>query len=203
MEYILNKKIFQFKISLIGTKPLIWRRIQVPSNYSFWDLHVAIQNSMGWLDYHLHNFEIKDPKTHSKIEIGIPMDDFTAWGRKILPDHKIKISKYFNEYNKKAIYEYDFGDSWRHEIKLEKILDAEPNETYPKCIAGKLACPPEDCGGIGGYYYFLEVINDPSHEEYEDVIEWLGEDEYDYKYFDPKNIFFDDPKERFDFKNGW
>ncbi|NOX17732.1 MAG: plasmid pRiA4b ORF-3 family protein [Chlorobi bacterium] len=196
-----RKKIFQFKISLIGTNPLIWRRIQVPSNYSFWDLHVAIQDSMGWIDYHLHNFEMKDPSTNQKTEIGIPYEEDAMWGgRKILPDHKTKISKYFNEHNKKAIYEYDFGDSWRHNIHLEKILEANPNEIYPQCVAGKMACPPEDCGGIGGYYNLIEILSDSSNEEYEEMIEWLGE-KYDYEQFDPKDVVFDDPKERFDFMN--
>ena len=66
------KKVYQFKITLKGIKPPIWRRIQVPENYTFWDLHVAIQDSMGWEDYHLHEFEILDPSKGLKVNIGIP-----------------------------------------------------------------------------------------------------------------------------------
>lgn len=151
-------KVYQFKITLSGSKPPIWRRILVPSNYSFWDLHVAIQDSMGLLDYHLHSFFLKDPITNSKIEIGIPNEEDEIFDKKVFPDNKVKISKYFSMENSSADYEYDFGDSWIHKIKIEKIIDAAAGGQYPKCIAGKMACPPEDCGGIHGYYDFLAIL---------------------------------------------
>ena len=191
-----NNEVYQFKISLKYSDPLIWRKIVVPSNYSFWDLHVAIQDSMGWLDYHLHLFILKNPRTNDKVEIGIPDEDDKIFDRIVLPDYKEKISKYFSENNRNASYEYDFGDSWIHTIKFEKILPAAIGEKYPKCTGGKMACPPEDCGGMGGYYNLLEIINDPSHEEYEEMIEWLG-GEFDPELFDPEDVSFDDPKERF------
>jgi hypothetical protein len=193
-------EVYQFKITLTSSEPSIWRRILVPSHYSFWDIHVAIQDSMGWLDYHLHSFSIKDPITNSKVEIGIPDEEYDAFDRKVLPDHKVKISKYFNENNRNARYEYDFGDSWIHTIKFEKIIQATDGEKYPKCIDGQKACPPEDCGGIGGYYNLLTVLSDPKNEEYNEMIEWLG-GEFDPEKFDPKDISFDDPKERFKLMN--
>ena len=193
-------EVYQFKITLDYSEPPIWRRILVPSNYSFWDLHVAIQDSMGWLDYHLHSFLIKDPLTNSKVEIGIPDEEFDSFDRKVLADHKVKISKYFNENNRNATYEYDFGDSWIHTIKFEKIIQATVGEKYPKCIDGQMACPPEDCGGIDGYYDLLSVLSDPKNEEYNEMIEWLG-GEFDPEKFDPKDISFDDPKERFKLMN--
>ncbi|MCF8316913.1 MAG: plasmid pRiA4b ORF-3 family protein [Ignavibacteriales bacterium] len=193
-------EVYQFKITLTGSKPSIWRRILVPSNYSFWDLHVAIQDSMGWLDCHLHSFSIKDPITKIEVEIGIPNEEYDAFGRNILADHKIKISKYFNESNLSARYEYDFGDSWIHTVKFEKILQAAVDEKYPKCIAGQLACPPEDCGGIGGYYNLLSVLSGPKNEEYNEMIEWLG-GEFNPEIFDPKSVSFDNPKERFKLMN--
>jgi len=107
------KNIYQFKITLKGIKPPIWRRIQVPETYTFWDLHVAIQDSMGWSDYHLHQFEILDPSIGKKVLIGIP-DDENDWLIKTLPDWKQKISRYFSMENSKANYEYDFGDGWEH-----------------------------------------------------------------------------------------
>lgn len=189
-------EVYQFKITLANTKPAIWRRILVPSNYSFWDLHVAIQDSMGWLDYHLHIFEIKNPVTYVKTEIGIPDEEFNAYDRIILPDYKEKLSEYFNENNCIARYEYDFGDSWIHTIKFEKILPATVGDKYPKCIGGKMSCPPEDCGGIGGYYNLLSVLSDPRNEEYEEMIEWLG-GEFNPVLFDPESVLFDDPKVRF------
>jgi hypothetical protein len=184
---------YQFKITLNDTKPQIWRRIVVPSTYSFWDLHVAIQDSMGWLDYHLHEFEIINPKTDLKVNIGIPDEEYSD--RKILYDHKEKISGYFNMDNRISIYEYDFGDSWRHTVKLEKILKAIIGEKYPKCVAGKRACPPEDCGGIDGYRNLLKILKNPKNEEYEEMVEWTGGD-YDPEEFDPREVIFDDPIER-------
>jgi len=193
-------EVYQFKISLNNTKPSVWRRIQVPSSYSFWDLHVAIQDSMGWLDYHLHIFEIKNPKSNRIIEIGIPDEDDDLFDRKVLADHKEKILNYFDDVNNKARYEYDFGDSWIHTIKLEKTLPLKIEEKYPKCIAGRMACPPEDCGGIGGYYHLMEVLNNPKDEEYSEMLDWLGE-EFMPEEFDPKDVIFDDPKERFNEMN--
>ncbi len=199
----MNKKInevYQFKITLTGSEPSIWRRILVPSNYSFWDLHVAIQDSMGWLDCHLHIFGMKNPSTNIKVEIGIPDEDDKIFNRVVLPDHKEKISKYFNENNRTARYEYDFGDSWIHTIKFEKNLPATVGGKYPECTDGKMACPPEDCGGIGGYYNLLSVLSDPQNEEYDEMIEWLG-GEFNPDIFDPKAVSFDDPKERFKLMN--
>ena len=184
-------QVYQFKITLRDIKPPIWRRIQVPETYTFWDLHVAIQDAMGWSDYHLHEFEIAAPSTDLKVNIGIPDEDF---GREILPGWKQKIADYFSIENRSADYTYDFGDNWEHTIKLEKIFPRDKNIDYPICIAGKRACPPEDCGGIWGYENFLEIISDPDNEEYEDMIEWVGE--FDPEHFDVKEVSFDDPDKR-------
>lgn len=187
-------QVYQFKITLKGIKPPIWRRIQVPETYTFWDLHVAIQDTMGWLDYHLHQFEMVSPSTGMKVEIGIP-DKESGWGREILPGWKQKIADYFSIENRSADYTYDFGDNWEHTIKLEKIFPRDKKIDYPICIAGKRACPPEDCGGIWGYENFLEIISDPDNEEYEDMIEWVG-GEFDPEHFDVKEVSFDDPDKR-------
>ena len=186
--------IYQFKISLKEIKPVIWRRIQVPENYTFWDLHVAIQDSMGWWDSHLHSFVVKNPVTGKKEEIGIPSDDFLD-EMPTLPGWEEKISEWFTEENKKAEYLYDFGDDWHHGVTLEKILSREQKDKYPRCIAGKRACPHEDCGGVWGYHDLLEIISNPAHEEYEEMMEWLG-GAYDPEAFDPTKVVFDNPKER-------
>jgi len=185
-------QVSQFKITLRDIKPPIWRRIQIPETYTFWDLHVAIQDAMGWSDYHLHEFEMGGPSTGLKVNIGIPDEDF---GREILPGWKQKITDYFSMGNRLAEYIYDFGDNWEHIIKLEKIFPRDKNIDYPICIDGKRACPPEDCGGIWGYENFLEIINDPDNEEYEDMIEWVG-GEFDPEHFDVKEVSFDDPDKR-------
>jgi len=188
-------RVYQFKITLKNISLPIWRRIQVPESYSFWDLHVAIQDVMDWLDYHLHGFRIVNPSAGIKVEIGIPVDDDFDMEREVLPGWKQRIADYFNMENRVSYYEYDFGDSWEHTIKLEKIIPRDKNIDYPICTAGKRACPPEDCGGIGGYEDFLGIINNPDHEEYEGTIEWVG-GKFDPEYFDKEEVSFDDPDER-------
>jgi hypothetical protein len=177
-------KIYQFKIILKGIKPAIWRRIHVLGNYNFWDLHVAIQDAMGWYDCHLHQFEMK---THEAFGIIIGTEECDEL------EQKAKIAKYFLYPKDKANYEYDFGDGWEHEIVLEKILPAVIGNKYPQCIAGKRACPPEDCGGVWGYEDLLKVIANPRHPEYEERMEWLGGD-FNPEEFDPKLVVFEDPK---------
>lgn len=186
------RKVFQFKISLKEIRPTIWRRIQVPGNYSFWDFHVAIQDAMGWQDYHLHAFRIFNPRLEKVEEIGIPDEN---WELETLPGWEYFISDYFSFENAKADYEYDFGDSWEHEILLEEIFPKEKNKKYPRSIAGERACPPEDCGGFPGYQHFLEAISDPGHPEREDFLMWVG-GSFESDRFDPQKIRFDDPKKR-------
>ncbi|NOX89725.1 MAG: plasmid pRiA4b ORF-3 family protein [Calditrichaeota bacterium] len=187
-------RVYQFKITLKDIKPPIWRRILVPENYSFWDLHVAIQDSMGWFDCHLHEFRIVNPKTAMREAIGIPDDDFDDFEMKA--GWKCKIKDYFSEDNPKADYIYDFGDNWEHTVTLEKILPKSENQEYPVCVAGKRKCPPEDCGGVWGYMGLLEAINDPGHELHLEMLEWVG-DEFDPEEFDPKAVAFGDPEMRF------
>ncbi len=189
-------EVYQFKITLTGSYPFIWRRILVPSHYSFWDFHVAIQGAMGWLDCHLHSFTVKDPVTKSKVVIGIPSKEHPVSDNKVLKDHKVKISEYFSENNRDAGYEYDFGDSWTHRIRFEKTIKAAAGKKYPKCIDGEFACPPEDCGMIAGFYRLVSVLKDAKNDEYNEMIEWLG-GEFDPDKFDPKDVTFDDPEERF------
>lgn len=185
--------VYQFKITLDDIKPPVWRRIQVPESYSFWDFHVAIQDAMGWLDCHLHQFEVINPKYGERDLIGIPDDE---WGSEpVIAGWKTPIKRYFSPANTKAKYDYDFGDDWRHKILLEEILPAVPLVEYPLCIAGKRACPPEDCGGPWGYEDLLNIIGDPNHEEHQNMMEWLG-DEFHAEMFIPSEVHFDNPKER-------
>ncbi|MBC7247481.1 MAG: plasmid pRiA4b ORF-3 family protein [Actinobacteria bacterium] len=187
-------KVYQFKITLREITPPIWRRIQVPGTYTFWDLHVAIQDAMGWLDYHLHEFTVPHPEKRTAVRIGVPDEEFEE-DEELLFGRKEKIAKYFTMENRFAEYEYDFGDGWEHGIKLEKILPREEGVEYPRCITGKRACPPEDVGGAGGYARFLEIIADPDHEEYHEAMTWVG-GAFDPDHFDPDEICFDDPDMR-------
>jgi hypothetical protein len=192
--------VYQFKLTIRDIEPLIWRRIQVPAVYSFWDLHIAIQDAIGWLDYHLHAFRI--PKPGSKkdfIEIGIPGEEFDD--QKTLPGWEVPISEYFTEPGIVELYEYDFGDSWEVDVLLEGILLKEKGVKYPRCLAGERACPPEDCGGVSGYYELLETLADRKHPEYKEIAQWVkGQTKYGGPYkpekFDLKAIVFDNPGKR-------
>ncbi len=195
------KNVYQFKISLNGIKPSIWRRIQVPETYTFWDLHVAIQDVMGWLDCHLHEFNIHNPRTRKEDSIGIPDEDSELMGMALLPGWEVPIRAYFSENNKRAIYAYDFGDNWEHTICLEAILPRESKAQYPICLEGARACPPEDCGSIPGYERLVEVMKNPRSEEYEGMREWLGK-AYDPEEFNTR-ISFSDPKEALSTRLDW
>lgn len=116
--------------------------------------------------------------------------------KKVLPSWKVKITDCFFMENQSANYIYDFGDYWIHKITLEKILPREKNIIYPICIKGRRACPPEDCGGPLGYDDFLESIRNPDDERHKEMVEWIG-GEFDPEHFDPKEVIFDDPAERF------
>lgn len=193
----LNALVFQLKVSLLGIEPPVWRRIQVPAKYSFWDLHVAIQDSMGWLDYHLHAFRIRRKHKSRPSEIGIP-DDFSD---NVEPGWEVSLTDIFFEPGQIAAYEYDFGDGWEHEVLLEGILLKDKALAYPRCIDGARACPPEDCGGIPGYEELLEILGNPKHSEFQGMNNWLkGHAKNYYPYdpdrFDPTEVRFDNPKKR-------
>lgn len=190
-----NKKIniYQFKISLLGVSPKVWRRIQVPENYKFSDLHDAIQDAMGWYDCHLHEFSLVSPKTGLEDRVGMLDDGSWEQDSEVLDETKIKIAKYFSNENKLARYEYDFGDCWEHDVLFEKILPAEDGVKYPRCVDGKNACPPEDCGGIWGYKEMLKIINNPKHPEHLEWKQWLDE-EFDPEEFDAESVIFHNSK---------
>ena len=193
-----EKRVYQLKVTLRDIRPPIWRRIQVPALYNFWDLHVGLQDAMGWFDCHLHMFHLSKLYNRQKVEIGIWFEDNEA-----LPGWEIPISEYFTDPGKTAIYEYDFGDGWVHKILLEGILIKEKRAKYPKCIAGERACPPEDCGGIPGYFRILDIIKDPNHEEYEEIVNWLKTHVVNYypynpEEFDPQKVYFWNPQKRWE-----
>jgi len=190
-------QICQFKVTLKYIEPAIWRRIQVSENYSFWALHVAIQDSMGWSDFHLHGFRMIQPATGLKVNIGIPDEEMNIV---ILPGRTEKMAKYFSLENPDADYIYDFGDNWEHSVNLGKILPAKEGTKYPLCTGGKRACPPEDCGGVPGYENFLQIIRNPEHEEYESMVSWIG-GKFDPEHFNSKEVVFNDPDERWELAN--
>ena len=182
--------IYQFKITLAYIEPLIWRRIQVPDRYTMFDLHVAIQSSMGWKDVHLHAFRF--PTIGNRmVEVGIP-DEIR---RECIPGWAVDMSTFFREPGSQATYEYDFGDGWMHEVLLEEIVPRVSKVKYPRCIGGERACPPEDCGGPSGYEELLRILTDASDPDHQDAILGLGR-VFHPEAFDPSSVRFSNPKLR-------
>lgn len=188
-----QRPVLQFKITLLGIEPIIWRRIQLSDLCTFWDLHVAIQDVMGWKDCHLHQFQMKHPASQEGEFFGIPdEDDFNI--NNTLAGWEYKVKDYLDS-NKAFLYEYDFGDGWEHQIEYEGEHDKQPKQKYPSCLDGKRACPPEDVGGIPGYYNFVETIQDPESEDHESMLIWVG-GHYNPDEFNPKKVKFDNPNKR-------
>lgn len=172
------KHIYQLKITLKVSEPTIWRRIQVYEDISFSDLHDVIQITMGWDNDHQYEF------SHGTVRI-FDFQGFVDDGSN--PSEMDSMEACLNEIvsmvKSKINYVYDFGDSWEHEILLEKVLPEEEGKIYPVCLEGERACPPEDIGGIWRFQEVLKILKDESHPEYEEIIDWVGED-WDADFFD-------------------
>jgi hypothetical protein len=181
-----SDNIFQLKITLNHIKPPIWRRVLVDSDIKLPDLHKIIQTVMGWTNSHLHQFVIGNQY------YSLPDDESYC---KVTDYSRVKLDSLFHAPKSKFIYEYDFGDGWEHSIVIEKILPREENTYYPICLDGKRSCPPEDSGGPFGYQNLLEILNNPEHEQYNEMMEWVGD------YFAPEEFNLDEVNESLREKN--
>ncbi|MGD8368952.1 MAG: DUF1841 family protein [Desulfobacterales bacterium] len=179
--------LYRLRIELEDITPRIWRRILVPASASFADLHAAVQGAMGWADAHLHRFEVRDPNTGQKMFFGRPLEQ-DGWEDNVLPGWQYGIVDFIDPDRPDCRYVYDYGDNWRHRIVLEAVVAAEPEKTYPVCIGGERACPPEDAGGAAGYQDLLRILGDPDHERYEEIRKRVGD--YDPERFDPLEVTF-------------
>ncbi len=158
--------IYQLKITLQDLRPPIWRRVLVADNTTLEKLHYIIQIAMGWTNSHLHDFTIHGERyaEPSPDDWGPVLDERDYTLRGIAPRARTKI-----------VYQYDFGDSWYHDVVVEKTsLPVEPKTKYPVCVAGQYACPPEDVGGTWGYAEFLKAIANPRHKEHKAMLRWVG-----------------------------
>ncbi|HKK09644.1 MAG TPA: plasmid pRiA4b ORF-3 family protein [Bacteroidales bacterium] len=178
----MKDELYQVKISLLGSKPIIWRRLVIPSNLLLPDFHKIIQTAMEWTNSHLHHF-VKDRKFYEPSGD----DSFMDTGLNAVGYDKVRVNDLLKKEKDKIIYEYDFGDSWEHEITLEKVLAPDKKNYYPVCIDGKRSAPPEDIGGIPGYYQFLEARGNPENELHE-MFDPEFMNEFDPDYFDKDEI---------------
>jgi hypothetical protein len=163
--------IYQLKVTLLGTNPPIWRCLLVPADLTLAQLHNVLQTAMGWNNEHMHEFRAGQ-RRFGRPE---PVDPFMRTPR-VESERTALLAAVLQRRGAKMIYTYDLGDNWEHGIVLEKQLPAEPHTTYPICTDGQLACPPEDCGGIPGYYEMLDALADPSHPRHDELRDWIGDE---------------------------
>ena len=164
------KDFIQLKVSLNSTNPLIWRQIQLHKDYTFFELHHIIQICMGWKNYHMFEFNLEGYRIGTIYED----DKFDGYGSDSLLDcMKTKLCDVISEVGDEIKYVYDFGDWWEHTLVIENFLDGDNQTVYPICIAGEMACPPEDCGSISGFYQNLEILKDKKHPEYKETKIWM------------------------------
>lgn len=172
--------IYHLKVTLLGTKPAVWRCLQVPGNANLGWLHAVLQVTMGWTNSHLHHFmtseaRYSDPRNNEDMGFGEEPDR---------DESKATLAQVVPLQGTQFAYEYDFGDSWEHQVIVEKILPSDPASAGKAlCLSGARACPPEDCGGVWGYGDLLKIIKDPKHEDHGSIMEWLG-GKFDPKAFD-------------------
>lgn len=136
---------FRIRVDLQGTKPPVWRRIEVPGDILLPRLHEVIQAAMGWSDTHLHRFRTNHDLNAPEFLTQFDLDE----GEEGMLENDVRLDQILSAKGDRLWYEYDFGDGWRHVLRVEKVLHSPPST--PVCLTGRLACPPEDCGGVWGY----------------------------------------------------
>jgi len=179
--------VYQLKVTLVDSAPPIWRRFQVESGVTLERLHHILQAVMGWTDSHMHGFRRRGSSQPGARRRLLPIER--------ADENATRVADILRRPDDRFVYEYDFGDSWEHEILLEEVVPRAATARYPMVLAGRGACPPEDVGGIPGYYHFLEAIKNPKHPDHEEMAEWGGEG------FDP--AAFDVQAVNRTFHGGW
>jgi len=188
----------QIRAWLVDSEPEIWRRLIVDPRLTLEQLHTVLQHVFGWTNSHMHQFHEKDGTRYATPS---PYDDDIAIldgidASRVIDERKIILAEVFHRPNRTIAYEYDFGDSWIHAVRFERMVDSEtieyPTETFVSagrgvfsgkeraavCLAGERSGPPEDCGGLGGYYHLLEITGKPhsalSGDDH-DMLDWIGD----------------------------
>lgn len=179
-----SKKTYQLKATLRYITPPIWRRLLVRGDISLAMLHSIFQIAIGWTNSHLHQFKVRQT-IYSDLSFELEAD---INGSPVLDEYAFTLIQALPREKMKFEYIYDFGDGWRHLIAVEKIVDRKDlRGPMAECLDGKCACPPEDCGGIGGYMELKRIIKNPKHNEFESMMDWLG-GIFDPEAFDKDNV---------------
>ena len=168
-------EIARLLIQLDNIRPPVRRRIEVPLGIRLDNLHLVIQAAMGWENCHLYEFRVGG---RDGLAYGVPDPDGVFAESDPLPAWKASLADLLARLSSRAKafkYVYDFGDDWRHNVKLEAIATADPDTAYPRLLLAERACPPEDVGGPWGYAGYLEAIANPAHPNHAEMIEWRGD----------------------------
>ena len=165
MQRPASQSVLQLRVQLGRVDPVVWRRLLVPGTVHLGKLDLMVQAAMGWTNSHLHCFRI------GKLSYG-PVDDLTD-GVIDRDEKTLTVSEAF-EVERRVVYEYDFGDSWEHDVVVEDRLTSRLALKFAVCLDGQNACPPEDCGGARGYRSMLESLADASDDEHDSYLTWLG-----------------------------
>ena len=171
--------VYRLKVTLVDSQPPIWRRFHVESGVTLERLHHILQTVMGWSDSHMHGFQRLGASQRGARRRLLAIES--------ADEKATRVADVLRRPRDKFVYEYDFGDSWEHEILLEEIVPRSSTARYPVVLAGRGACPPEDVGGISGYYHFLGAIKDPKHPDHGEMVGWGGE-EFDPAAFDVQAV---------------
>ena len=173
--------VYLLKVTLLETKPPIWRRLLVEGNVTLARLATIVNSAMGWQGYHLHEFRV------GKEVWGPPMPVDDRFGYQPRDDGATTLEAVAPRKPSAIKYQYDAGDCWMHRIVVEEILDPDPKQKHPACTGGQRACPPEDCGGTPGFYNLLDALADPQHPDHAQLSEWLGRG-FDPEAFDLERV---------------
>ncbi len=179
-------KAYELKVTLMGIRPAVWRRIAVRNDITLDALHKVLQAVMGWTDSHMHAFQPVGRESHARSrQPAVERND----------ERRTRLDELLIKPKDRLVYEYDFGDSWEHEVLLERVGDHPAGARYPWVLGGARACPPEDVGGVSGYAHFLQVMRSPRHPDHAEMMEWHG------RRFDPEA--FDAQALNRAFHGGW
>ena len=183
-------RVARIRIELRHTKPIIWRRIDVPLSYTLISLHQVILAAFGWHGGHLFEFNLGGREFGDRTDLPSDPDPF-EWDPEDAGTVKLHtiVDWGFKRFN----YTYDFGDDWRHIVTILRVLDADPSIEYPRLVAGRSCAPIDDIGGVWGFYRLAEVARDPNHPDRGEYEEWPGErflEDFDLEHFDAEEVRF-------------
>jgi hypothetical protein len=167
-------QVLRLKVTLAEVEPAVWRRLLVPAEMTLAKLHSVLQAAMGWTNSHLHCFEVAGRRIGM---VGVEEDS-----PELEDERRVRDASVLSGKGAKLVYQYDYGDDWEHLVEVEDVTGPDRRLSYPLCIAGARACPPEDCGGPFGYEELITALADPKHDEHDQVLTWLG------GHFDPDSF---------------